>query len=142
MAPTSTCGVSSACLFWGGKTNGFNPLLPLLWAAQRAVPPPGAAGQRSSLILALHIRSEPPLARWSQAAHTHADTPLPGSLPHTVHQGSSAGSSPPEVPRYPWIFNSCLKLLQIHFSQETRGNWKEEAVLQASPELLRAITVG
>jgi len=25
VAPTSTCGVSFACLFWGGKTNGFKP---------------------------------------------------------------------------------------------------------------------
>lgn len=58
------------------------------------------------------------------------------------HGESSAGCSPSEAPEPPWIFNSSFKLLQIHFSQTTRGNLKEEAMRQASPKLLRAVAMG
>lgn len=72
------------------KQTGSNPLLALVWAAQRAVPPfPGQ----------LHIHRQPPRA-------AQAGAPCPGSLPYAGHWESRAGSSPSEAPRHPRIVYS------------------------------------
>lgn len=97
------------------------------WAAQRAVPPlPGQPVSTAASSWPCTSTAKPPRARWSRAAHTQCH----GSLPHTVHWESSAGSSPSEGPRHPRIVNSCLRLLQN--SLLPRNTWQLERGSNAS----------